>query len=346
MTEIRLITILEFVLGAVLGFLSIWGLTRWAHKMHLLDLPDERKHHKVPVPRLGGLCIFPLLSLTVPIGMGFTGDWQRSFLSLWGAAFILCLLGIREDLYRVSPKGKFRFQILATLIFLTGGVYLMYPDHIFGISTLGWFGYIATAAIVLHIVNAVNLIDGIDGLSAELCICSLLVSGTVEYLEGNAAFAILAVATVGILVAFLSFNLPEKVFMGDTGCWTLGLVIVFLGRHSGQCGHPRTGLLVTLAPLLIPLMDMARVALFRVTHGISVVHPDNNHIHHLLMRKGLSQRQTRLLLVGITLFHTALNYWLCQWVPTGWILVAEVALIVCGAILLNSRIPPPEKKLQ
>ena len=65
-----------------------------------------------------------------------------------------------------------------------------------------------------------------------------------------------------------------------------------------------------------------------------------------MMRKGLSQRQTRLLLVGITLFHTALNYWLCQWVPTGWILVAEVALIVCGAILLNSRIPPPEKKLQ
>lgn len=342
--EANLLYISAFLLAALLGFLGIGALTRWANKEHLLDIPDERKVHKTPIPRLGGLSIFPVLTICVVAGMALSGSWDWSFLSLWVAAAIMYGLGIREDLYRVTPKGKFIFQILTSLVFLSSGVLLMHPDGIFGLSTLSWFGYVATVAIVLHIVNAVNLIDGIDGQSAELCLLSVAVSGTVEYLEGNTAFVLLAVATAGLLIAFLSFNLREKVFMGDTGCWTLGLVIVFLGLHSGQCGHPGTGLLVTLAPLLIPLMDMARVALYRVTHGISVVHPDNNHIHHLLMDLGLSQRQVRLTLVGVTAFHTALNWVLCKYLPTGWILVTEVAVIVIGAVWLNALIPVIKKK--
>ena len=115
-------------------------------------------------------------------------------------------------------------------------------------------------------------------------------------------------------------------------------------QRSGQCGHPGTGLLVTLAPLLIPLMDMARVALYRVTHGISVVHPDNNHIHHLLMDLGFSQRQVRLTLLGVTALYTAMNWLLCKYLPTGWILVVEVAVIVGCAIWVNALIPVIKKK--
>ena len=189
-----------------------------------------------------------------------------------------------------------------------------------------------------------NLIDGIDGLSSELCIFSALVSGLLEYREGNTAYALLAAAVIALLVVFLCFNFQKdthrKMFMGDTGCWTMGVICVLLALHAGQ-NHPlhpdSKYLLVALSPLLVPLMDMARVALFRVTHGISVVRPDNNHIHHLLMRAGLSVRQTRLCIVGATVFHTVMNAFLIHWIPMGWLFLAEVAVILAGILWVNAR---------
>ena len=334
------------LLSAFLGFVFMYLLRKLAYKNDLFDNPEHRKLHKTPIPRLAGLSFFPVLTLVViyTILVGVPSPSLVSLLALFISLAILFGLGIKEDLHRETPGHKFIFQIAASLVYLAAGIWLDNPDQFFGLHTLGWFGAVATVSIFLHIINAINLIDGIDGLSTELCIFSAAVSGALEFREGNLFFFLLALAVISLLVTFLFFNFQKdehrKMFMGDTGCWTLGVVCVYLALHAGQ-NHPlhpdSKYLLVALSPLLVPLMDMARVALFRVTHGISVVRPDNNHIHHILLRAGLSVRQTRLAILGVTIFHTVMNAFLVHWIPTGWLFLGELAVIIAGILWVNAH---------
>ena len=332
---------LTAVIALVSGWFGLRMIVSWARRKQLYDLPDDRKRHKVPIPRLGGLCFLPAIALSTGLALLLTRADRRPFGWLLAAVLPLYVLGIHEDLHRVHPRIKFIVQIAASFLFLGSGIWLRDPQGFFGIHDMGWFSAVATVALFLHIVNAVNLIDGIDGLAAEVCLYSAAVSGAIEFMEGDIPYALFAVAVICTLLPFLWSNLKGRLFMGDTGCWTLGAAIIFLALHAGQhpTAHPdRPYLLVTLSTVMIPLLDMARVALYRVTHHISVVQPDNRHIHHLLLQRGFSPRAVRLTIFLTTTLHIALNLLLFPRVPTGWLILGETALCVSVAVWLNTRL--------
>lgn len=341
--------ILDTLFNFLIGWLLVRTIMRVSYRKQIFDEPDGgRKIHSDPVPRLGGLAIFPLVAITMGIScLLLIPEWRERWISPWeesrqilglGASLlVLYLLGLREDLsHGVRSIWKFVFQSLAAGVFLLFGLHFTYTGDIFGVETLPtWAWYIITYAAFLHFLNAINLIDGVNGLSTDLCILSLLSLGVMEYLERHILFAFLALAAICVLLAFRWFNVHgdrkqhQRIFMGDTGCWTLGIIILFLIIHLNDLS-PRTPdqhfSLIGFTTVIVPLLDLPRVGLYRKFHGRGFFVPDNNHIHHKLMDLGFQPWQIRTTLLGLTLCFMALNLFLPRVLNIGWVMLINIAL--------------------
>lgn len=365
-------TVLLYILDVVLTFAVGWVVIRWimetGYKRGLFDLPDgERKIHSVPIPRLGGLAFFPIISITMGIMMLFLipmmkESWQDSFTELWAlaalffASAILYVLGLAEDLHRVRGLYKFFVMTIATVILVVsagivntgGGLLLRDPDGIFGIERLPlWVSIIVTIIAFLHMINAVNLIDGVDGLSTDICLLALSVLGVMEYMEGHTGYALLALAAICVLLPFRYYNTHglkkkgEKLFMGDTGCWTLGILITFFIIHlsSSKPIHPeRHYMLIGYTTMIVPLLDLPRVGLRRMLMGRGPFVPDNSHIHHKLMRLGMNPLGIRTFVTVTTIVFVVGNMLLAGRVNVAWIIAADVAAWMLLNWILNLRI--------
>jgi len=158
----------------------------------------------------------------------------------------------------------------------------------------------------LALTNGFNLIDGLDGLAGTIAVISLSLLGTWFYIQGVESYALISFIFLGGVFAFLVFNWhPAKIFMGDTGSLTLGftlgtLIIAFMEINEGlpegsfMKFEPTFGLSVAL--MIYPLYDMARVFARRISQGKGPMSPDKSHVHHFLMRMGLKHNQVALLL--------------------------------------------------
>ncbi len=253
------------------------------------------------------------------------------FQFFYAAAFVIFFLGLKDDILDISPIKKFIGQVLAAfLIIYKGGVQIQSMHGFLGIEELPpMFSLLFTYLTVIVIINSFNLIDGIDGLAGSLGLVACLAFGIYFSEVKMLPYAILAFALAGSLAAFLIFNFqPAKIFMGDTGSLLLGLIHAILVIKFITVAHS-TGVSIPLASspaigfsvLLIPLMDTVRVFSIRISHRRSPFSPDRNHIHHLLLDKGLSHRSITLLLVAANLLFMVLTYSLrslgCTWLILG-----------------------------
>jgi UDP-GlcNAc:undecaprenyl-phosphate/decaprenyl-phosphate GlcNAc-1-phosphate transferase len=182
-------------------------------------------------------------------------------------------------------------------------------------------GYALTFFTILLVINSFNLIDGIDGLAASLGLISSFAFGLFFYINGNEPYAILGFAMAGSLLAFLMFNFPPaRIFMGDSGSMLIGLVnaillIKFIETGGTAKSFPiASSISVGLGILLIPLLDVLRVFIIRLTKGVSPFAPDRNHVHHLLLNKGFSHTKVTISLLiaavgfaGISFYIQSLN---------------------------------------
>ena len=310
-----------FVIAMTIGIYTIPRIVRLSHELHLYDLPDSRKVHTIPVPRLGGVAFLPTVIISIAIvvavasrfGITFgalseAGAPQHFVAYLAGAMMLYCL-GIYDDVHGVGYKLKFAIQIFAAFLLCISGLWIASLDHIFYIDRIPyWIGMPLTVVFVVYITNAINLIDGIDGLASGLSAISLFVAIMLCMMSGDIIWAMLAIAYLGVVLTFFCFNVyggKNKVFMGDAGSLTLGYTLSFIVLHFWQA-HPvwnpylhNIGIII-LSTLIIPMLDVVRVMMSRIRDRRNPFLPDKNHIHHKLMRTGLSGRMTMLTILLIS----------------------------------------------
>ena len=272
-------------------------IIRIASQKKLVDVPDSRKIHKMPIPSLGGFGIFAgfILSLLIAVPAKATANLQYYI----AAAFLLYLVGLKDDVLVITPFKKFLGQLTAAFILVNlAGLRLTSFHGIFGLHELPYLVSLGVSYFsLIVIINAFNLIDGVDGLAGTLGSVSALIFGIYFYFAGEPLYAVMGLSLVGALGAFLVFNYtPAKIFMGDTGSMLVGLVNAILVLHfvrvadaPGALVHVASAPAVALAILAVPLFDTLRVFTIRIfLHRRSPFSPDRNHIHHLLLDCGFS----------------------------------------------------------
>lgn len=306
MDSIILVTLVSFFIT----FIAIPVVIRVADAKKLFDLPGERKVHFTPIPSLGGIGIFASVVFAVTTLVSFSTTPALQFFI--AASIIIFFLGMKDDILLISPMKKFTGQFLATFLLAYQKDFQLTSFHGFlGIYDLHpAISILFTYMTILVIINAFNLIDGVDGLAGTLGLFSTLFFGVVFAIEKDYSYAILSFSMAASLVAFLLYNYsPARIFMGDTGSLMLGLVnavlvIRFINTESMTSSTLdfQSAAAIGFAALFIPLMDTLRVIVIRVYFGRSPFDPDVNHIHHILLRRGLSHLQITGLLTLASAF--------------------------------------------
>ena len=329
--QTSLFLLFGFLFAVSLGMVIIPRILVISHKKRLYDVPDARKVHTMPVPRLGGLSFFPviLMSMFLVIGFrlyfwdvnvsGLSFNMLYEYLFLFVGMTLLYLVGVCDDLVGVGYRYKFAVQIAAAFLLVLSGNWFDSFGGLFGIYSVPvWVGVPFTVFIVVYITNAINLIDGIDGLASGLCCIALSVLSVIFFLCGQYVYALLAICTLGILMPFWCYNVfgnanrGHKLFMGDAVSLTLGYVISFLIIHlcvSNSTSTERSNpyLVIAFSTVLVPLLDVVRVVLRRLREHKNPFLPDKNHFHHKLLRTGMRVRMVMVTIICVSVFFIALN---------------------------------------
>ena len=310
------IIIFAFVSAVILGRIIIPNILIISLRKRLFDVPDERKVHKRPIPRLGGVTFFPVILFSLCVftavrlmtGHGpadtSTTDLVCEFLFLTGGLTLLYIVGIADDLIGVRYRKKFLVQIISAAMFPLSGLYINNFYGLFGIYLIpAEVGIPLTMLLVVFITNAINLIDGIDGLASGLSMVALLVFGVLFVHFRMWSYAMLAFVTVGVIIPFFSYNvfgsadLGRKIFMGDTGSLTLGYILSFfvikycMYEPDMLLTMKTSPVLVSFSVLMVPCLDVIRVVLRRARNKRALFMPDKTHIHHKFLAMGFSPRR-------------------------------------------------------
>ena len=306
-----------------------------AMRLHAgLDIPDTRKVHTEPVPKVGGLAM--AIGALVPVVL--VADGGRFVNSVLIGACVIVLFGLVDDLKNLGWKAKFAGQIAAALIvILYGKLNICYlgsclPD---GMSLPEVLALPVTLVVIVGVTNAINLSDGLDGLAGGTSLLTFLCIGLLCFTGGDFPeklfIMLLCTAMVGAIFGFLRFNTyPATVFMGDTGSQLLGFLAVTLALGVTQRETPLSPLLMLLL-LGFPVLDTLTVMVERITSGRMPFSPDKNHFHHKLMRLGLFHTEAVVTIYAITALLTASAYLLRY--HSDWLLLSCYAAF-CALVVL------------
>ena len=271
-----------------------------AHHIGAIDYPNERKVHKKPIPRLGGLAIF----LSFLIGYMCFGQVTTQMISILIGSFIIIVLGICDDIKPVPARYKFLVQTIAACIVVFYGHIYIDMVSIFGLEIVfGAWGYPLAVLLIVSIINAVNLIDGLDGLAAGTSsIFFLTISVIAFYLDRlNGLDVILCVIMLGSTLGFLAYNFnPASIFMGDTGSMFLGFMISVTAL-LGYKGATVTSLIIPILILFLPILDTILAIFRRLLKGENIGAPDKEHLHHQLLKLNKSTKKTVLIMYAFNL---------------------------------------------
>ena len=309
--------VVGFLMAVVLGQIIIPRILVISHRKRLFDQPDSRKVHHRPISRLGGVTFFPVILIVMcSIGLlqfyemeKITSSVISESLCLVAGLMLLYMIGVCDDLIGVRYRRKFEVQILAAAFLPFAGLSIQNLGGLFGwyeISPL--VGVPLTMLLTVFLINAINLIDGIDGLASGLCMVAITLFGVSFAWHGSWMYALLAFASVGVLVPFFFYNVfgnanrGHKIFMGDTGSLTLGFILsvmvvkyvsVMVQESSRLDGAP---VVMAFSVLLVPSLDVCRVVLNRFRRRVHPFKPDKSHIHHKFLNMGFTPRRSMILI--------------------------------------------------
>lgn len=278
-------------------FLLIPFIKNIAQHVGALDIPDERKVHKKPMPRLGGLGIF----LGFLLGYMLYGRASSIMNSILIGSFIIVLTGVVDDIKPLKASTKFVGQLVSALIIVFYGNIVMNDLSAFGFYiNFGVFAYPISIFFILGCINCINLIDGLDGLAGGISSIYFLTIGIIAGIQGKFSLdCVLTFVMLGSTLGFLVHNFnPASIFMGDSGSMFLGFMIAVIAL-LGFKNVTMTSLIIPLLILAIPILDTLFAIVRRLLKGESISKPDKFHIHHQLLRKNLSQRATVLIIYAI-----------------------------------------------
>jgi UDP-GlcNAc:undecaprenyl-phosphate/decaprenyl-phosphate GlcNAc-1-phosphate transferase len=301
------------------GFLVTPIVIFFFRKNNLLDAPGGRKIHKGLTPSMGGIGI--MLATFIGLATWLSLDqmaYTRFFLIAMGIMFTL---GLRDDLVELTALQKLLGQCIAA--FLVIGMADIRITSFYGFAGIYEIplilSYFLTFFTIVVLTNAFNLIDGLDGLAGTLSTITLTFLGWWFITAGLLPYGIIAFTMVGAILSFLLYNWhPAKIFMGDTGSLSIGfvlsvLVILFIDRN-GTMGEMASGFKFNapiasgVAVLIVPIYDTARIFTKRAMKGKSPLSPDKSHVHHFLLRMGLSHDKVAYVLGAVKLFFLGLIF--------------------------------------
>lgn len=300
----------------IITFLVIPAIMRVAREKKLFDLPDSRKLHTTPIASLGGVGIFLgfFLSCLLTIQTKLSSEVQFCFAS----GIVVFFLGLKDDILVISALKKFLGQLAAAAILIhLANIRIESMHGLFGLGQLPEpVSYLISYVTIIVIVNAYNLIDGVDGLAGSLGVLTTSIFGVYFFLAEMPVYSLMAFGMAGSLLAFLVFNFnPAKIFMGDSGSLLLGLVnailvikFIAVADAPGALVPVTSTVAVGFSILVVPLLDTLRVFSIRIAKGRSPFVPDRNHIHHLLLDRGLNHRFVTVSCVGLNVSFIVMAY--------------------------------------
>ena len=337
-----------------------------AFRKKLFDVPDARKIHTSAVPRLGGIAfnLVTMFSVFFVFGiniMGSNGIFMEQistdalqFCFGFCALMLIYIVGIADDLIGVRYKAKFVVQTLAALFIVVSGLYINNFHGLFGLHEVNpFFGGFITVIAIVFITNAINLIDGVDGLASGLCIVAFAYYGVMFFCLGMFVYSLLAFAVLGTVIQFYYYNVfgkaekQKKIFMGDTGSLTLGIFLCFLSLKLNQVPDSHSfvsnAFVMAFAPLIVPCFDVIRVYIHRLRKHRSPFLPDKNHIHHKIMRCGVSQRVTMVSIIVFAVFIALANFELANVLDINVLVIGDLVFYYIGHGILNKILAKKEK---
>jgi len=211
------------------------------------------------------------------------------------AAVVICIVGLLDDYRGLRGRYKLLGQLTAIAIVMRSGLLVEHVRFLHWEVELGLMAVPFTVFWLLGAINSLNLIDGMDGLLSCVGIIICLAMAAMAVLGDHWVAACVAVALGGALLGFLRYNFPPaSIFLGDTGSMLIGLVVGVLAIHSSLKGPATIALAAPLAVLTIPIFDTAAAITRRRLTGRSICSTDRGHLHHCLLRRGLSPRNVLL----------------------------------------------------
>lgn len=294
--------IIPFLAAFILTFIQMPFTIKLAKKKGFLDVPkDERRVHKKPIPVGGGIAMV----ISVTLLMLYYLPINKSLVMTLIASLVIALSGLYDDKEGLSPKLKFLFQILAGVLLVLGGMKIEFVTNPFdshdALLILNMLSIPVTIFWVCGITNTINLIDGLDGLASGVSMICAISMFFITYKMGRYEVSMVCALVAGACLGFLPFNFnPAKIFMGDTGALYLGFMLSYISI-SGFL--KQAAILMIFVPVLIlgvPVFDTAFAMVRRKLSGKSMVEADKGHLHHRLLKMGLNQRQTVVILYSIS----------------------------------------------
>ncbi len=325
-----------FLAAAALALLASPGWIAVARRWSLFDHPGPRRIHREPVPTLGGLVVALAVLGTAWAARALPGPareldpWPLIGLTL--ASLPVLALGVWDDVRSASVGLKLATQAIAGLVLFAFGYGIPLLTNPFnGPLHLGWLNLPLTLLWVMLVLNAINLIDGLDGLAAGVVMIACLSLWIVARGHNDFYVMFLSAITAGASLGFLRVNFPPaRLFLGDTGSQFLGLLMAAVSLLENRKGTATVTLLLPLVTMGLPILDSALALLRRLFQGRPVFVADNEHIHHRLLRLGLSPRSALVLLYYLCAYLGVLAVVLSV-LPRGYALLL-LALIAVGLV--------------
>ncbi|MCT4585579.1 MAG: undecaprenyl/decaprenyl-phosphate alpha-N-acetylglucosaminyl 1-phosphate transferase [Peptostreptococcaceae bacterium] len=297
--------LIAFLIAFLVSYFSMPFVKKLAYKINAIDVPkDNRRVHKKPIPRLGGVAIFLGFSVALIISL----DISTKLIGLLIGISIIILLGIIDDVKEISAKIKLLGQIIAAFVVILFGIKINFVTNPFVFSGgdylyLGYLSIPITIIWIVGITNTVNLIDGLDGLAGGVSAISAITLTFIAFYNKQYDAAILLIALAGGALGFLPYNFnPAKIFMGDTGALFLGYVLAVVSIEGVIKSYAALAIFVPVLALGLPIFDTTFAIVRRAMNKKPIMQADKGHLHHRLLDKGLSQKQTVLIMYAISCF--------------------------------------------
>ena len=285
-------------------------LRRLCERAGLVDDPqDDRRVHTIAIPRLGGVAIFLSVSAALAF-LSLMDNLITQAIKAEGSQVLVVILpatlvfffGVYDDIRGSNARLKFAVLGLAGALFyfLGGSINAISIPFVGSVSLPPVLAFPATILWVVGISNAFNLIDGIDGLASGAALFASLVTLAVSLLLGNTLVTVCAIALSGALIGFLRYNFnPASIFLGDSGSLFIGFILAALSAQRGQKASTAVAVVIPLMAFGLPVIDTGFAIARRFISGKPVFQGDREHIHHMLLARGWSQRRTVFVLYAV-----------------------------------------------
>jgi UDP-N-acetylmuramyl pentapeptide phosphotransferase/UDP-N-acetylglucosamine-1-phosphate transferase len=336
--------ILSFITSLSITYFSIPTIIKISRRKNLMDEPGQRSSHEKKIPNLGGVAIFLAISVSSSI---FAYQLFDLYKFLFASLIILLYIGVMDDIVSMRAHNKLLAQVIvATMLVIGSDVRIRSFFGVFGLHELNYFlSIIISIFTFIILINAFNLIDGIDGLAGTYAVVCFAMFGISYFRLGeyNYPLVIFSTAIIGSVMGFLYYNLSDKakkIFMGDTGSMVVGFLLAFTAMCFLDIFIAKRGIYYYLeaAPaiavgiLILPIVDTLNVIIIRIAKKRSPLEADKNHIHHKLLKLGLSHKKATFCIILYFLFIVAVAYFL-RHIEVNFLLGIVLTLGFIGAYL-------------